>query len=145
MVQLLTSETVKHLIQYYQQTEQDCSRVVSDLHLDSISHCCCAGGAWKALAPHLEIERAVVEDIDRKQVDDEEKRSLFFYRWKQMKGSDATYMRFVTALLNIQRRLDAEKVLKLLQDPIGQQASSNQPGDVNDHRVKLTADNLINT
>ena len=108
-------ETMMYFLELYNQTEQDCNKVVSDAHLDSISHCCCAGGTWKSLATHLEIQRAVIEDVDRKQIDDKEKRSLFFCQWKQMKGSEATYMKLLTTLLKIQRRLDAEEVLKLLQ------------------------------
>ena len=95
---------------------QESSRTVSDLHLDHISHHCCAGGVWKALASHLEIERSVVEDIDRRQVNDEEKRSNFFHAWKQTKGSEASYKRLVKALLEIRRKLDAEKVIALIQD-----------------------------
>ena len=110
-------------MEHYGQTEQDCSKVVSDLHLDSFSRCCCTRGTWKALAPHLEMERAVVDDIDRRQVDEEEKRSMFFYQWKQMTGSDATYTRLVAALLKIKHRLDAEKLLKMLQ---GSNSSSSK-------------------
>ena len=108
-------DTAKQLIAQYRLTEEECSKVVSDLHLDLLAQSCCAGGAWKTLAPHLEIQRAIVEDIDRKQVDDNEKRSVFFYQWKQMKGSEATYMKLVRALLLIRRRMDAEELLKLLQ------------------------------
>ena len=114
---------MRYLMEHYGQTEQDCSKVVSELHLDSFSRCCCTRGTWKALAPHLEIERAVVDDIDRRQVADEEKRSIFFYQWKQMKGSDATYMRLVAALLKTKHRLDAEELLKMLQ---GSSSSSSK-------------------
>ncbi len=94
---------VKHLMERYGLTEQDCNKEISDLHLDSISRSCCTGGAWKGLATHIletESVRAadVVSDIERKQISDEEKRRDFFYHWKQMKGSDATYKALITAL-----------------------------------------------
>lgn len=58
-----THKNIEDLTEKYGQA---CNRVVSDIHLDSISQHCCGGGAWKSLATHLEMERIVVEDIDRK-------------------------------------------------------------------------------
>lgn len=34
---------------------------------------------------------SVVDNIDGKQIEEEGKRNTFFYQWRQMKGSDATY------------------------------------------------------
>ena len=112
-------EVVKQLMGKYGLAEQDCSTEISDGDLDTISHSCCAGGAWKSLAAPLEIDRAIVEDINSRQMDDKEKRSTFFYQWRQINGSEATYMKLASALLKIQHKLDAEKVLKLLQTQTG--------------------------
>ena len=109
------SEVVQQLLEQYGLTETDCSKLISDTHLDSISHSCCAGGAWKGLTTHLEMDRAVAKDIDRRNAEDGEKRNIFLHKWRQMKGSKATYTKLVSAMLKIEHKLDAEKVLKLLQ------------------------------
>lgn len=113
-----TEKLRQSLLKDHKLKEKDCEAIVSDLHLDKISQTCCTAGRWKTLATHLDILRSVVEDINKKESDDEEKRNSFFYKWKQMKGSEATYKRLVTALLKIDHRLDAESVLTMLKESI---------------------------
>ena len=87
---------------------------VSDCDLEIISRCCCKD--WKMLPAHLELDAIVAEDIDRKQVDEREKRHVFLRQWKKMKGSAATYKQLHTALLKIDCREDAEKVYAILEE-----------------------------
>ena len=119
-------EVLKQLMESYGLNQHSCNLTISDEDLNSISDSCCAGGAWKSLAVPLEIKNAVAvtQDIDKMQIEDGEKRRNFFYKWRQMKGHEATYMRLAKVLLKIEHRLDAGKVLKLLQ---GTTASSPQP------------------
>ena len=91
------------------------SERVSDAHLEDIARSCCSG--WRSLPSRLEMRKIVVEDIDRLQVSEEEKRLEFFKRWKREKGSEATYKKLIDALVEINCREDAEEVQHLIQNP----------------------------
>ena len=86
--------------------------LVSDVHLQDISHSCCS--KWRFLPARLEMEEIVVEDIDRLQgLSEEEKRLAFFKQWKSEKGSEATYKKLIDALEKIDCREDAENVFRI--------------------------------
>ena len=104
----------KNLLKQYQLTEQDCNKMISDNHLEFISDNFCDGTTWKSLPTYLGIPRSVACDINAMALDEREKRRTFYYKWRQMKGSKATYSRLVKSFLKIHRRLDAEEVLKQL-------------------------------
>ena len=89
-------------------TEKDCSKQVSDIHLESISSSCCK--YWKKLPAHLELETMVADDIDSNYKEEEIRRFKFLLRWKEIKGSGATYSKLIIALLKIKCLEDAEKV-----------------------------------
>lgn len=110
---------VDYLLERYRLTVEDCSREVSDSHLDDISRY--YSRDWKSLPPYLDIDRMVVEDT-KHIFGDREKRLEFFLQWKQIKGSDATYLQLVSALLSIKCRRDAEGVCKLLQSSVAAEA-----------------------
>ena len=75
------------LIEQYELTEQDCSRKIEDIDLDRISHSHCKD--WRKLPTHLGVNKIVINDINKSQESEEAKRSDFFSRWKNIRGSDA--------------------------------------------------------
>ena len=56
---------------------------------------------------------SVVPDIDQGPGGEDEKRRNFFFKWRDTKGSGATYKTLISALLEIDCREDAENVCKL--------------------------------
>ena len=120
--------SVAELIKHYRLAEGDCNRPVSDSHLECISDSHCEH--WRKLPAHLDLEAIVVKDIDRSQGDEGTKRLDFFRKWKEIKGSGATYKRLITALLKIDCREDAERVCKMLKGsgrPSASGASAQPP------------------
>ena len=93
-------------------TEEDCDKQITDEYIEVISRTLC--DKWRSLPPHIELDPIVIKDIDRCQIEDEEKRSKFFTTWKEKQGSRATFKRLITALLKIECIQDAESVCKLL-------------------------------
>ena len=85
--------------------------VISDLHLDQIALSRCT--YWRFLPTRLGLSNVVAKDIDREFQKEPEKRRELFEQWKQRKGFEATYRSLVRALLDIDKRLDAEYVCKL--------------------------------
>ena len=104
--------SVSCLFSHHQVKEEDANKQVTDKHLDEISRTCCR--KWKSLRPHLEIEEIVEHNIVRGPGDEEEKRRSFFFQWKNVMGSAATYNVLICALFKIKCREDAECVCKLL-------------------------------
>lgn len=92
----------------------DFSKELSQLHLEKFSRR--YGIYWKRLPPYLQLQTVVVADIDKKPVDEEEKRREFLQQWKGIKGSDATYERLVLALLETGSRSDAEGLCRVMQE-----------------------------
>ena len=101
------------LLKQYKLKKEDVGKKISDIHLDKISHSCCS--QWKRLPPYLDMERIVKDDVNRLSVSEDEKRSSFFLKWVDEKGSDATYEEIISALLKMGCKNDAEKVCKLIQ------------------------------
>ena len=100
------------LLEHYQLKEEDYNRPISDQHLDEISHSFCR--QWRSLRPQLGIESIVEHDIDHGSSDEKAKRRSFFYEWKHLQGSAATYKRLIRALLKIGCREDAESICQLV-------------------------------
>ena len=101
------------LMSCYELAEGDCSKPVSDKHIDMISQSFC--DRWRSLPSHLDVPTIVAKDLERRQfVDESERRSSFFSKWKGIKGREATYKKLIIALLDIKCREDAEGVCKLL-------------------------------
>ena len=87
---------------------------VSTQHLGDISSSHC--GQWRKLPSRLGLSTIIVDDICRKPVDEDEKRASFFTKWKEAKGSGATYKTLLSALLGIGCVDDAESVCKIMQN-----------------------------
>lgn len=95
-------------------SERELDRQVSDKDLERISRSCCKH--WKFLPAYLELEAILALDIDRKGVDEREKRHEFLLKWREIKGSAATYKQLISALLEIKSVEDAERVCVLVKE-----------------------------
>ena len=100
------------LLEQYQLKEKDLNKQVTDLHIKEISRSHCK--KWKSLPAYLEMEDIVASDIEKKPIEEEEKRNNFFSKWKEEKGSEATYKVLIGALQAMRCREDAESICKLL-------------------------------
>ncbi len=89
-------------------TDQDLSKLVSDINLDKISSSLAL--EWKRLPVYLGLKKPVAEDIEcnRELIKESEKRHQFLLDWKAIKGAAATYGCLILALLQIKCRQDAE-------------------------------------
>lgn len=105
--------TVKSLMERYELTDEECSKQVSDKHLEELSRTHCS--KWRRLPVHLDLDTIVQEDIDCIAIAEDDKRYKFFKEWKERIGNAATYKTLVAALLKIDCRNDAEYVCDLLQ------------------------------
>ena len=103
------------LIKKHKLSVEDCDKKVSGAHLEIISRSSCKH--WERLPSHLEMNDIVVSDVRRTQIDEEGKRLEFLRKWREQKGSKATYKQLVLALLKIECRDDAEKVCEILKKP----------------------------
>ncbi len=101
------------LLKTYSLSDDDCSVEITKCHLQEISSSLCED--WRSLPAHLEMESIVASDIERKQVEECEKRHSFLSKWKCEKGSAATYKKLMAALLAIKCKGDAEKVCVMVQ------------------------------
>ena len=81
-----------------------------DIQKFSSSH----GSKWKLMPTHLGLKSIVADDIDHTPKSGEEKRHTFFSKWKQVKGSFATYKALIIALLEVDCGEDAESVCRLV-------------------------------
>ena len=96
------------LMHRYQLTSEDCGKTVTDDHLHSISDFYTQD--LRSVLQYLDME--VEEDID---FTGKEKKIEFLYKWKQMKGKDATYTRYISALVKGKCLAEANSVCELLQ------------------------------
>ena len=117
------SLTLPELKSHYGMTEGHCDQPVSDIHLEELSRTGCK--QWKSLPPHLKVKTIVAEDIDKGQKEPAMKRYEFLLKWKEIKGSNATYRHLLTALLKINCGQDAEKLCEMLMKCVPQSQLPN--------------------
>ena len=127
--QTLLNELLKH----YELTEEDLNKPVSDSHVEGISRSSCKH--WKSLPAHLGLKPITAEDSDRKHIDPAEKRYDFFLKWKEMKGSGATYKQLIIALVKIDCREDAEAVCAVLKGSVQPHPQPSAVGASSDSNV----------
>lgn len=109
------STSFADLVLLYSLNEDKYNRKISDKHFDEVSRSHCS--RWRSLRARLEMKNIVVDDIDRAPgADEDEKRLSFFSKWKQKRGSKATYKCLISALLEIECVEDAEGVCKMLKN-----------------------------
>lgn len=111
----MTSEALRSLMLDYNLTQDCCNRQITKIHVGDISRNVCR--RWKSLVAYLGMRGIVVSNIEHEPMNEEERRQNFFSQWKNDKGSEATYMVLIDALLRINCRSDAEYVCGLLQNP----------------------------
>jgi len=109
------------LLEQYSVTEEECVLQVSERHVSDIalSHC----RKWRYLPSYLELEDIVKSDIDHGAGSEEEKRHSFLLKWREVKGSSATFKKLINALLEIDCHQDAESVCKLLKNVVSKSTS----------------------
>ena len=108
------ASSIESLIARHQLTEENVNKVITDIHIEVISRCCCS--KWKSLPAHLGLAPIVAEGINRTEVNEEDRRRTFLTTWKEKKGFEATYKTLISALLEIECRSEAESVCQLLKD-----------------------------
>ena len=96
------------LMHQYELTTEDCNKTVTDDHLYSISDFYTQD--LRSVLQYLDME--VAEDID---YTGKEKKIEFLFKWKELKGKDATYTRYISALVKAKCSGEANSVCKLLQ------------------------------
>ena len=116
---------VSELMSRHGLSDEDCDKIISNAHLESISRSCCK--EWKSLPPHLKLETIVAKDIDKTSVNEKEKRYDFLLQWKEIKGAQATYKQLLAALLKIRCTQDSEKVCEILKESIPMRPKSVEP------------------
>ncbi len=111
----ISEVTLSSLLGRHGLSEECCDSKVSDVHLEKISRF--LSQSIQCLAPYLGIKQRIVSDIDNlSHKGEKEKRHTFLIKWREVKGSEATYRNLIQALLTIESVEDAEKVCKLLLD-----------------------------
>ena len=108
----MSDEVINTLCAHFELADQDLDQMISDLHLDEIA--LTRDINRKFLPSRLGLQDVLAKDIDKDFRTESDKRRELFRQWKQRKGFEATYRVLVKALLDINQRLDAEYVCKLL-------------------------------
>jgi hypothetical protein len=107
----MATASLGSLLVDYHLREEDVNRMITDLDIDEISRTGCR--KWISLPAHLQMAAIVAEDIDKLQICEERKRHKFLSKWKETKGSGATYRALIHALFKMSCREDAERVCRI--------------------------------
>ena len=110
------STTLSSLSKKYRLSEAGLNQQVTEQHINDISFSYCK--KWRLLPTPFKMEQIVADDINRKCVDEDEKRHDFLLKWTDEKGSMATYKVLICALLKIKCDKEAEGVCKLISRPL---------------------------
>lgn len=89
-----------------------CTKVTNE-HLEVISRTVLTGELWRRLAPHLKVDRNVVDNIEYDYRNEESKKYAFLCKWSEINKGEATYERLIEGLLKINASA-AGKVCQLL-------------------------------
>ncbi len=108
-------------------SEEQFDQVVSESHFEAIT--LCYSEKWRYLYTDLNMDLISVSNANRRHHHELDKRKAFFSEWKKKRGEEASYRKLVSALLNIDRRQDAEGVCRLLQEGFMEEESGNRPMD----------------
>ena len=111
-VTMASEASARATMEFFGLTEKEWNKEITSEHLEEISRSYCR--QWKRLIPYLMMSDTTEDDVNDHPGSPREKRRIFLRTWKQMKGSEATYERLVSALLKIECRNDAESVCQLL-------------------------------
>ncbi len=112
---MAVTRTLSSLLGLHGLSEECCDSKVSDVHLEKISRF--LSQSIQCLVPYLGIKQRIASDIDElSHKGEKEKRHTFLIKWREVKGSEATYRNLIQALLTIESVEDDEEVCKLLID-----------------------------
>lgn len=115
------SVSVSFLMVYYDITEHQCNKQISEIHIRDISRSACR--KWRSLVAYLGMKEIVISDIEHESTSEEERRCNLFSLWRDEHGYEATYRVLIDALLEMKCRSDAEYVCQLLQMPCSSKCS----------------------
>ncbi len=105
-------KTFYSMLNRFNLDEAECKREVTKAHIEELCKTNCT--QWRLLPSRLDVETISVGDIEAKTVEENERRHCFFFEWKQIKGSAATYRHLIIALLDIKCDEDAADMCKIL-------------------------------
>lgn len=97
---------------------------INKSHLQKIYTSYCIN--WRVLQSHLNIDTEFGPQIEEK-----EKRQLFFIKWYEQMGHNATYYNLIDALLKVGNNEDATHVCLLLREIVPQLEEMDQEGALN--------------
>ena len=116
-------DSFSNLLKQFNLKEEESRNPISNYHFDKISETLCRD--WEFLPSRLDMPEITVSDIKKQNYNSEKgRRRDLFTKWKEMKGSGATYEVLIRALLDADCKNDAEGVCKLLQKSIKTSTSS---------------------
>ena len=105
--------SAEKLLKQFRFCEEEYNKKVTDRHLLDISRSYFE--KWRSLYPYLDMTKTDVTNAEKDGNGEENERQKFLERWQEKKGCDATYIKLINALLEVECRSDAEGVCKLLQ------------------------------
>jgi pentatricopeptide repeat protein len=100
------------LLHRFNLDEGECNKVVKKDHVEEFCKANCT--KWRLLPPPLDVETVSVEEIERNNVKEMDRRCSLLNQWKQMKGYAATYRQLLNALLNMKCTEEAANLCKLM-------------------------------
>ena len=103
-------------------------------HLEVIARECSFD--WMALRPHLGLSSAQEQDINRSESQYGEQRRVCLYKWKEVKGTSATYRALVEAANRISNRMLADKVKEVMNTPSIATTNNSKTTSINNTNQK---------
>ena len=102
------------LLATHEVARENSNQQISDKDIDKISQSC--GFPYGRLSSYLGMKRVSAQDAKHDGKSEPDRRVSLLEAWKQMKGSDATYKALIAALLEMERRDDAEIICNFLKE-----------------------------
>ena len=102
------------LLATHEVARENSNKKISDKDIDKISQSC--GFPYGRLSSYLGLKQVCAQDAKQDGKSEPDRRAGLLEAWKQMKGSDATYRALIAALLEMERRDDAEIICNFLKE-----------------------------
>lgn len=110
-----TNVSLDSLLQHCGLEKAALCKEVTAKHLEIISRIL-TGEMWRKLAPHLELDGNVVDNIEHDYKKEEMKKHAFLCKWSRLKNGEATYQRLVKGILMFDARAAKRVCMLLLND-----------------------------
>ena len=111
-----SSTNFEDLIKKNGLSEVDLKRVMKEAHCHAIAME--LGEEWEILAAFIGISDIVVDDIKERHQEPRKRRLALLKKWKKLHGSEATYDKMVSGLVQIDNRKLIEDLMRLLKSGI---------------------------